>query len=34
MCLLIGVLTGFIGQARETLETMGSSPANASWWPL
>ena len=34
ICLLLGLVPGFIAQTRETLEGMGASPANASWWPI
>ena len=34
ICLLLGLVPGFIAQTRETLEEMGAAPTNASWWPL
>ena len=34
ICLLLGLVPGFIAQTRETLEGMGASPFNSSWWPV
>lgn len=34
ICLLLDLLPTFVCQSRDTLESLGASDHNASWWPL
>jgi hypothetical protein len=34
ICVLICLLPGFLADTVDTLERLGTTPANGSWWPL
>ena len=34
ICLLLELVPAFVGRSRDTLEALGASSHNASWWPL
>ncbi len=34
ICLLLEMVPAFVSQSRDTLQALGTSDLNASWWPL